>query len=88
MYGHPSPHILRVGPAAQVVLAHHTPQSDPVRKTTHHTLWGGGMGSDGIIKYGAESVLPSHHPVDSLYLCNLLLFLQAMKNGMVGRPGN
>ena len=46
VYGHPSPHILRVGPAAQVVLAHYTPQSDPVWKTTHHTLWGGGMGGD------------------------------------------
>lgn len=48
VYGHPSPHILGVVPAAEMVLAHHTPQADPVRKTPYHTLWGEGIiGSSG-----------------------------------------
>ena len=35
MYGHPPPNVFRIGPAAEVVLAHHTPQTNPVRKTTY-----------------------------------------------------
>ena len=70
MYGHPSPHILRVGPAAQVLLAHHTPQSDPVRKV--QTWEGLGMRTETkqlVAKFIASHVLTF---VLSLYLAVLL----------------
>ena len=35
---HPLTDIFRRGPAAQVVLSHHTPQPLPVGKSSHHFL--------------------------------------------------
>ena len=36
--GHLPAHLLGVGPAADVLLSHHTPQPLPVRQTGHHAL--------------------------------------------------